>query len=401
MNVRGKHLDLIWKADPALKAPPRFRRACKYRAFVPDAIEGWQPDLKGDLAMVVVDAERRLQMLNSRPANALDPFARLLLRTESVASSRIEGMQADLRSVARAETRREAGANVGPESVEVLANIEAMQIVVENSSAAEKLSVERLRHIHRALLQRVPMRETQAGRIRTEQNWIGGNDFNPCEADFVPPPPDHVEPLLEDLIRFCGESNVPPVVQAAVAHAQFETIHPFADGNGRTGRALVHVVLRRRGITPSYVLPISVVLAANKGRYIAGLESYRDGDASVWIEQFAVSTARAADVAVSYLERVAELQRQWRGMLADSAVPRADAAAWKVIESLPAHPLISIAAAVSATGRTRPAVAHAFEQLVVAAVLTPVSANRRNRVFEAAGLLELLEEVESGVSTVG
>lgn len=351
--------------------------------------------------MVVVDAERRLQSLNSQPANALDAFARLLLRTESIASSKIEGMQTDVRGIARAEARREVGIHVGPEANEVLANVDAMQIAVKKTTAAEKLSVERLRRVHRVLLQRVPMRDAQAGRIRAEQNWIGGNDYNPCGADYVPPPPEYVKPLLEDLMRFCGESNVPPVIQAAIAHAQFETIHPFADGNGRTGRALVHVVLRRRGITPNFVPPISVVLATRRKRYIAGLESFREGDVAAWIEQFAVSTASAADLATSYLDRVAELQRKWRRKLADSTAPRVDAAAWKVIEQLPAHPLISIAAAVSATGRTRPAISQAFDQLVAAAVLSPISTNRRNRIFEAAGLLDLLEEVERGVQTRG
>lgn len=399
MNAQGKFVELTWKADPTLHAPPRHRRACRYKAFIPDPIAGWQPTLEGDLAMVVVEAERRLQELNGQPSNALSPFARLLLRTESIASSKIEGMQADVRGIARAEARQEVGASVGREAAEVLANIDAMQLAVEDASSSRQMSIERLRRIHRALLRGAPLQSAHAGRIRTEQNWIGGNDYNPCGADFVPPPPEHVKGLLGDLMKFCGELNVPPVVQAAVAHAQFETIHPFSDGNGRAGRALIHVLLRRRIITPNYVPPISVVLAANRRRYIAGLEGYRNGAVSEWIEQFAVSTTRAADLATAYLDRVSELQERWRGLLADSAAPRSGAAAWKVIDVLPAHPLISVAVAIAATGRTRPAVAQAFEQLIVAGVLAPISAGKRNRVFEAVDLLDLLEEIEGEVAS--
>lgn len=394
MERQGKYLKLIWKADPAQNAPPRYRRACKYQAFVPGPIAGWQPTLEGDLAMVVLDAEKRLQSLNSRSSSALQPLARLLLRTESIASSKIEGMQADVRGVARAEARQGVGGSVGREVAEVLANIDAMQLAVEDVSVSHRLSVERLCRIHRALMRNVPMLATHAGRVRVEQNWIGGNDYNPCGADFVPPPPERVGEGLHDLMRFCCESNVPPVVQAAIAHAQFETIHPFVDGNGRTGRALIHVLLRRRDVTPNYVPPISVVLAANRKRYIDGLVAYRNGSVSEWIEQFAVSTARAADLATAYLDRVSELQDRWRALLVGSATPRADAAVWKVIEVLPAYPLISIAIAIAATGRTRPAVAQAFEHLTAAGVLISTSASRRNRLFEAVDLLDLLEEIE-------
>lgn len=133
--------------------------------------------------------------------------------------------------------------------------------------------------------------------------------------------------LLDDLCWFCNSDHLPPLIQVAVAHAQFETIHPFEDGNGRTGRALIHVLIRRRGLAPSYVPPISVVLAANKDRYIDGLTKYRDGDLDDWIERFAVAAAHAATLAEHYLGRVQDLQEEWRVRLRDHADLRADAAA--------------------------------------------------------------------------
>ena len=129
--------------------------------------------------------------------------------------------------------------------------------------------------------------------VRTEQNWIGGRGSSPRDAVFIPPPPDRVPALLHDLIAFVNLDDLPAVAQAAVAHAQFETIHPFGDGNGRAGRCLIHVILRRRGVSPRLTPPISVVLATNAKDYIAGLTDFREGRADDWIGGFADATARS------------------------------------------------------------------------------------------------------------
>jgi Fic family protein len=190
---------------------------------------------------------------------------------------------------------------------------------------------------------------------------------------------------------------LPPLVQAALVHAQFETIHPFDDGNGRTGRALIQVVLRRRGVAPSYVPPISIVLAAAKDRYIAGLTAFRGEGASEWIEYFASATARSAELAREYLNAVTGLTERWRGQLAAlPSPPRIDAAAWSVIDVLPANPLISAPVAATATGRGRTQIYQALEQLEAAGVLIAMSPGRRNQSWEAAGLIDLIEGMEAG-----
>jgi len=117
--------------------------------------------------------------------------------------------------------------------------------------------------------------EVHGGSFRGVQNWIGGSDYNPCSADFVPPPPELVAHLMDDLCAFCNTDDLPPVAQAAIAHAQFETIHPFVDGNGRTGRAIVHLVLRRRGLVPRVLPPVSLVLATLARDYVKGLTATR------------------------------------------------------------------------------------------------------------------------------
>jgi Fic family protein len=395
-SPRGEFRELTWEANLSGYAPARYRRPCQYRVFVPAPLVGYGPALEANLAGIVSDAESRIHALNRAAEPALAPLARLLLRTESIASSKVEGMQVDARSLARAEIRHDAGARVGREALEVLGNVDAMQLAVEEASAPSDLRIEHIVNVHRALLEATNPRI--AGAIREDQNWIGGNDYNPCDADFVPPPAEKIRALLEDLVVFCNSEELPPLVQAAIAHAQFETIHPFGDGNGRTGRALTQIVLRRRGLAPAYVPPISIVLAAERDRYIDGLAAFREGRVDKWMEMFAVSAARAADLASAYLIEVSALQERWRDNLRDYASPRADAAAWAVIDVLPAHPVITGAIGVAATGRSRPAVDQAIRQLADAGVLSPLSEAQRHRSWEASGLLDLLSGLENAKS---
>ena len=391
----GRHIRQFWRYDPTLYAPAKYRRACAYDAFIPDRLADLSLTLDGAAAGIVSDAEGAIRELNSHRSDALAALARLLLRTESLSSSRVEGLSVGARALARAELRAEAGMRVGPTAREVLSNIDAMQAAMDAASTDCPFAETDIAGINERVMASAPNNQV-AGRVRTVQNWIGGNDYNPCGADFVPPPPEHVGPLLADLTDSVNCEDLPPLVQAALVHAQFETIHPFEDGNGRTGRALVQVVLRRRGIAPSYVPPISVMLAAERDAYIDGLGEFRFGEPMRWVARFAVACARAATLASRYLDAVGDLQTEWRRLLAVAANPRSDAAAWMLIEALPAHPVISTAGAVAVTGRTKAAVHGAVAQLVDAGVLLPVSTSKRNRLWEASGLLDLVEGLDAG-----
>ena len=393
--MRGAYIRRTWRHDPALYAPARYRRACSYDAFVPGRIAELAIDLPGDIAGLLSDAENAIADLNGRAGPELAPLGRLLLRTESIASSKVEGMQSDARALARAEANRDTGRNIGPQAAEIIANIDAMEWAVEQAATAERVTPGALRDIHRILLAGDAGRQ-QPGELRDEQNWIGGNDYNPCGADFVPPPPEEVTPLTEDLCSFCNDDALPPLLQAAIAHAQFETIHPFGDGNGRTGRALVQVVLRRRGLAPAFVPPISVVLARRRDRYIEGLTLFREDRVADWVAIFATATTEAARLADDYRGRVADAQEAWREQLRAHSDPRADAAAWAIIDALPAHPVVSVAVGVAATGRTRPAVNNGIAELEGAGVLIPLGTSKRNRAWEAAGLLDLIAGLEAG-----
>ena len=391
----GTLLSRTWAYDPTAHAPPKYRRACRYETFLPDPLSRIDPRLPAATAGVVSAAEAAIRTLNASAQPALAPLGRLLLRTESIASSKVEGMQTDARDLARAEARRDLGRGLGRETAEVLANIDAMELALDKSAAVDRFSVSEILAVHRQLMSG-GVGARLAGRIRGGQNWIGGNDYNPCGADFVPPPVDHVPELLEDLCAAIDDDLLPPIVQAALVHAQFETIHPFDDGNGRTGRALIHVVLRRRGLAAAYVPPISVVLANQRDRYIRGLTRFREEEVEGWIEQFAAAAYTAARLASGYLDAVRALTDSWRDRLVAAHAPREDAAAWAVIDVLPAHPVITAPGAVAATGRGRSQVYRAMRQLEEAGVLIPLSGSARNRAWEAAGLLDLLAGLEAG-----
>ena len=394
--MRGHLEDRVWEYHPDLYAPPAYRKACQYQAFIPDRLVGDRFSLPAELSGVISDAEGEIRALNSAATPALAPLARLLLRTESIASSKVEGMAVDARSLARAEAKADLGANVSATAAEILANIDAMTFAVEEATAEHVLGLDRIVSIHRVLM-RNSTRPEIAGKIRNEQNWIGGNDYNPCGADFVPPPETEVMALLDDLCEFANQDTLPPLVQAALAHAQFETIHPFADGNGRTGRALIHVLLRRRRLAPSYVPPISVILARDKASYIAGLTAYRYGDLALWLERFSVAAAQSAALARRYLGQVLDLKESWRHALAATPnPPRADAAAWDLIEVLAGQPVVNLSVAVALTGKVKSSVNTAIGQLVDAGVLTPLSTSARNRSWEVSGLLDLISGLEAG-----
>jgi Fic family protein len=387
--MRGHYVSRVWQYNPTLYAPPRYRRACSYDAFIPAPLGDLEIDLPGAVVAVISEAERAVIELNRPGGPELAPLARLLLRTESIASSKVEGMQVDARTLARAEASQETGRHIGTQAAEILANIDAMELAVEQAAGTEGVRPQSLLDIHRALLAREPATRVP-GAFRDSQNWIGGNDYNPCGADFVPPPSEEVEHLIDDLCQFCNQDTLPPLLQAAIAHAQFETVHPFEDGNGRTGRALVQVILRRRGIAPTFVPPISVVLARQRERYINGLALFREDQVAEWVEMFAQATAAASQLARRYSGEVLDLRNRWRERLRTYSNPRADAAAWAIIAVLPAHPMLSVPIAVVATGRTRPAVTNAIAELQGAGIMVPLSSSSRNRVWEAEGLLDLV-----------
>lgn len=394
-GMPGDHIRLIWRHDPTRRAPSAYRGTCAYDAFVPERLADLGLMLDGAMAGVVSNAERTIRELNLKSTGTGGPLAALLLRTESLASSGVEGRAIGARILAEASPRAEVGLRVSVPAGEVLASVDAMQAAMSAASASRPFTTEDVVDIHRRLMLR-PSYGHIAGVVRTSQCWWGGNHHNPCGAGFVAPPPEHVEPLLADLADAVNREDLPSIVQAALVVAQCETIQPFEDGNGPTARALAQMVLRRRGVAPVCVVPVSVVLAADREAYAAGLREFRHGDPVRWVAQYAVAADGAATLAARYLDAVRDLQAGWRRRLGEGANPRADATAWTVIELLPASPVISTASVIAATGRAKSVVHTAVRQLVESGVLLPLSTARRNRQWEAPGLVDLLERLDRG-----
>ncbi|MDP9024229.1 MAG: Fic family protein [Candidatus Eremiobacteraeota bacterium] len=397
----GSYTKRWWASERAgIDVPRRDRANGAYRAYIPDRLLDRAFVLPGDVSADAVDASLALSRLDSqaRTLTNTESLARLLLRAESTASSHIEGLTISPQRLLREELKRAEGVvSNDTTALEVLANIDAMEFAIGGTG---DITIERLVEVHRRLL--MPTRaKAYAGVIRSEQNWIGGSQYTPIGAKYVPPPPELVMDLLEDLCAFCNADDLPAVIQAAIAHAQFESIHPFADGNGRTGRALIYMVLRKRGLAIHATPPISLLLATQTNAYISCLDAMRfegvpNSKASrdalfTWVGFFSSACVQAVREAEEFERRVLAIQGQWRNRLAHL---RSDSTAFAIIDTLPVTPIITVSSAASVTGKTFNAANNAIEQLVAVGILKSTKVGTRNRSFEATELIGIFAGLE-------
>jgi Fic family protein len=392
-----------WQGDVASGLPRKDRRSCEYAVYVPDPLVGRSVTLDGDVAADVVDAERAITQFNIGASVLADTeaLARLLLRAESVASSKIEGLEVGARRLMRAEAARDLGEEPSDvAAAQVLGNIDAMGWAIQSIEDSGTITVDHLLEVHRRLLTDTRIGR-QAGEIRREQNWIGGSDYNPCSASFVPPPPEMVRQFLDDLCAFCNDDSLPAVAQAAMAHAQFETIHPFVDGNGRTGRALIHLVLRRRGLATRVIVPVSLILATWAQSYVEGLTATRyRGPATSreahegcnrWIALFASACQRAAIDATAFDARTRDVEDAWRKRLGSV---RANSSVDLLLRALPGAPIITVREVSELLGRSFEAANNAIDRLVEVGIIQQVKVGRRNRAFEAPDVIKTFTDLE-------
>lgn len=308
----------------------------------------------------------------------LAPLASVLLRTESASSSEIEGITAGARALALAAIEEKAG----PNARLVTANVSAMQQAL---ALSDDISTDSILAAHEALL--AGYAYADPGSLRTRQVWIGSTAISPHAASFVPPHHSRVPELMDDLIAFVHRVDLPVLPQVAIAHAQFETIHPFNDGNGRTGRALVHAMLRHADVTRRLTLPVSAGLLADTSAYFGALANYRDGHIEPIIEQFIVASFRAVANGQALVEELDAIYLRWT----DTIRSRRGSAARRLLPHLLNHPAVNVRFVSETTGVTQTAAQRAVEQLEYAGVLTKASANRRNRVWLAAEVITALD----------
>lgn len=349
-----------------------------YHPAVPADITDLDLDLPRSVLAEADSASREIARFDAELGGEIGPFAAVLLRSESAASSQIENLTASARAIAEAEL---PGGKAKRNAEMIVANTAAMQAAV---ALSDNVDAGAILAMHRALMVNEP-RHTP-GEFRTEPVWIGGGS-TPVGATFVGPRYEVVPGAIGDLIAFAQRADVPALPQIAVGHAQFETIHPFTDGNGRTGRALVQALLRNKGLTRQVTVPVSAGLLADTSGYFAALTSYRDGDAAPIVERFSQAAILAITNGRHLVADLRDIREAWNGVL----TARADSAVWKVADLLTRRPVVNAVLLAQELG-IKSSNAHRYlNPLTEAGILIETSSGPRNRVWRSSEILSALD----------
>lgn len=397
-----EEIEELWEPDPAGAGPRRSRVPVRIRAYVPARLVGRRFSLSEHATTALSDAESAVVAAQAHAERVgVSTIAVQLMRSEAVASSQMEGVTTPgHRALARALVRADGsdGAVLTGPATATIANVRAVRSAYERAAASEgPMTVADLTRTHAMVAQADRWLAQHAGQIRTAQNWIGEDPQTPAGADFVPPPARMLDGLLEDLCAFCSRDDLSPMLRAAVAHAQFETLHPFADGNGRAGRVLIGELLCRGELAGAVVPPTSLVLFGQRDRYVAELTAWRfspDGP-DRWVSFLSEAVEAAARASQELANDVAELKKRWQGM---SGHRRSDSSARALIDHLPGTPILSVETAAGLVGRSYETGRAAVAALEEDGVLAQVTLGRRNRAWECVGLFALADELERRLS---
>lgn len=363
-------VERLWAHQDAGQLSRKDRAAGTYRAYVPAELGTALPGIGSGAQRAAEDALALLARADERIGESGRFLNHLLIRSESISSSWIEGNRITPKKLAIAELLQQ-GTRV---ALDVIGNVRATEAAIaglsDRSRAVTVADIEALQYA---------IEPTLKPGLRAEQNWVGGSGWSPLRADFVPPPESEVRRLVEDLARFVTTTEGNPVVRAAIAHAQFETIHPFIDGNGRTGRALIHTVLKRADALRHTLIPISTVFAGDTNAYIAGLGDYRADPQRLdtWIISFAHTAELAAQNAVQLAADIRQLDgRTVETLVAYRAAagvsparPRADAVSLRILARLATDPVLTIETVATRFGVSTTAAQRALAELADAGIL--------------------------------
>jgi Fic family protein len=400
----GEYSDQYWSPDARTGLVARDRRGGPYRTYTPTPLCGHPHLVPRELAIKAGVVERAIRKLSAGPgADGLAGVARFLLRSEAIASSMIEGIAPSPQQVALAELAQDERIRGFGEQARLVANnITILRRSSQDLVDTDQVTIEDIVALHAVLLP-----EERHHGLRQVQNWIGGSNWHPLDAEFIPPSWEQVATLLDDLVGYLNGSSNGPLIQAALVHAQFETIHPFTDGNGRVGRALIHTVLARRGLAPGAVLPISLVLSTLSDRYVDGLTRYRyEGSHTAepavqgvvtWLNTFIDSAAIACKQAADLSTQIAQLRQDWHGRLREHRAslglreePRADSAISRLLAMLSEAPVMTTRTVQRILGVSFPAARSALEELADAGILRRKSVGKGTTGYLALEVLDLL-----------
>jgi Fic family protein len=339
--------------------------------------------LDGATVASIEAAAREIAALDQGQRTQLGALGATLLRTESVASSRIERIEASSDDFIRALQ----GNRSNQAATSMAAATNAIDALI-TSARHSPISLEAILRAHAALMLVEPDERAYAGRLRDVQNWIGGSDHSPRHAVYVPPPADDVHDYMTDLVTFCNRTDLPALAQAALAHAQFESIHPFTDGNGRIGRALINAVLRRRGLTHHVVVPLASALVAHRDRYFDLLDRYREGSATPIINALSEAAEVSASESRLTAETLAQLPQRWRDALGRV---RQGSVTDRLLTWITEVAAFTAEDAHEAVGGPLSSVYTAIDRLAARGVLRPLTDRKRNQVW---GVVDVLDELD-------
>jgi Fic family protein len=382
---------LPWR-QRTVRGPSADRRVREITVSLPPLIAALEVDLERPIAAMTTASLgdlRNLDLVHGRTLEGLNP---LQLRTEAVDSSKIENIEASLADYGRALL----GSGASSSAVSMASATRAMSRLIASADASRSITAEAILEAHRELFSRHPDERERAGRIRVVQNWVGGSDYSPRGALHVPPPPETVPDYLADLTAFANRDDVPILAQAAIVHAQFESIHPFIDGNGRIGRALLHAVLRRRRATRHLVVPIASALVINRERYFGALGDYRAGDPHTIVAMLASATSIATGEARIAADALVGLRGQWQVRAGD---PRPGTPRFRLLSLAAEEPILSVDLAARRLRLAPGEVAEAIDTLTGAGILTRARHSRRTPVWLAPEVLELVDDLRTGIQS--
>jgi Fic family protein len=362
-----------------VSARVRQRHSGPYRAAVVTEIAGQALALPADVATLAEDASVEIARFDAELGTEVAPFASVLLRSESASSSKIEHLTSGAQSIAMAEL----GSKNKRNATEIVGNVAAM---VAALALADRLDEDAVLAMHRALLSDV--QPQIAGQWREEQVWIGGDSFGPHGAAFIPPHHEHVPALMADLVKLTRRTDLPLLSQAAIAHAQFETIHPFSDGNGRTGRALIHAMLRGHGLTRNVTVPVSAGLLTDTNGYFDALTAYREGDPAAIVEKLANASFAAAANGRQLVLELRTIRQSWE----DKIKARRGATAWHLADVLLRQPVIDTPTVARELGVTPQNALRAIVPLAEAGILEEFTGFARNRMWRSRQVLDALDD---------
>lgn len=388
--------------DPGTLQPARagryIRQPTGYRAFIPAPLPPEPPvRLAGRLQTLLSQADRAMGRLDGSVQTLPNPdlFVFMYVRKEAVLSSQIEGTQSSLQDLLAAEAELFGGEGRPGDVDEIVNYVAAMNHGLARLDELP-VSVRLIRDIHERLMRGVRGSRLTPGELRRSQNWIGPGGCTLNEATFVPPPPELVPEALGELERFIHrEDDLPALMKIGLAHAQFETIHPFLDGNGRIGRLLITFLLTERGILHKPVLYLSHYFKRHRSAYYEHLQAVRDtGDWEAWIGFFLRGVAEVSAEATDTARRILALREQHRTAITDH-LGRMAGNGHKVLESLYRRPIVDVAEVQALIGTTYQAANNLVARLTQLGILREVTGYARNRRFRYDAYVQLFSEEDA------